>query len=91
MNPPHRYLRDLLQTARQLGGVVGVLLILLSIPGIIALLTPGDHATRVLSCLAVGVAVVSGLLCALGVSLLWYGLRGALRFRAPARIRIRRR
>jgi hypothetical protein len=89
MNALRLYLRDFLNSARRVGGVVGVLLMLLTVPGIIAPALKSDWA-RGLPWLPVGLAVVSGVLSILGLGLLLYGIRGALRFGPRPRIRTRR-
>jgi hypothetical protein len=66
------------------------LIILLSLPGIIALVSHGDWAQG-LPWLPVCLAIVSGLLLVLGVILLWYGLAESLRFGTLSRFRFRRR
>jgi hypothetical protein len=90
MNALRLYLRDFLHATRQVGRVVGVLIVLLSVPGIIAPSLRSDWA-RGLPWLPVGVAVVSGVLLILGLGLLSYGVRGAVRFGPRPRLRPRRR
>jgi hypothetical protein len=86
MNALRRYLRDFLNTARQLGGLLGVLIMLLSVPGMIAPALSGDWA-RGLPWLPVGLAVVSGVLWTLGLGLLLYAIRGRVRFGPRLRVR----
>jgi hypothetical protein len=62
----------------------------LSAPGTIALLWPGEWA-RGLPWLPVALAVFSGLLLLIGVTLLWQGLRRFLRFSPVARLKLRHR
>jgi hypothetical protein len=68
---------------------MGALLIVLSVPGMLAPVSTGDWAYG-LPWLPVALAVFSSLLFVLGVSLLWQGIRGALRFGPSARWRLRR-
>jgi hypothetical protein len=89
MNALRLYWRDFLHSARRIGAVVGVLMMLLSVPGIIAPTLPGELA-HAIPWLPVGLAVVSGVLLILGLGLLLYGIRGALRFGLRPRIRTRR-
>ena len=89
MNALRLYLRDFLNSARRIEGVVGVLMMLLSVPGIMAPALPGDLA-HAIPWLPVGLAVVSGILLILGLGLLLYGIRGAWRFGLRPRIRTRR-
>jgi hypothetical protein len=88
MNGQHPYLRDFSKTARQVGGFLGVLIMLLSVPGMIAPTLSGDWA-RGLPWLPVGLAVVSGVLWALGLGLLLYAIRRRVHF--GPRLRVRRR
>jgi hypothetical protein len=90
MNALRHYWRDLLETARRVGGFIGVLISLLSIPGIVAPALRSEWALG-LPWLPVGLAVVSGVLLILGLGLLLYGIRGAWRFGPRLRLRARRR
>jgi len=90
MNALRVYWRDFLNSARRIGGLVGVLILLLSVPGMIAPALPGDWAHGIPS-LPAALAVVSGILTILGLALIWYGIRDALRFGPRLRIRPRRR
>jgi hypothetical protein len=90
MNALRHYLRDFLASARRVGGVVGVLIVLLSVPGLFAPALKSDLALG-LRWLPVGLAVFSGVLMILGLGLLLYGIRGVLRFGPRFRVRPRRR
>jgi hypothetical protein len=90
MNALRLYWRDFLNSARRIGGLVGFLILLLSVPGMIAPLLPGDWA-RGIPWLPIALAAVSGVLMILGLTLLWYGMRDALRFGPRLRLRPRRR
>jgi hypothetical protein len=87
---PRRYLSDLFGLAEPLGGFLGVLMILFSIPGIFALVSPGEWA-RGLPWLPVAIGVLSSLLLVLGLILLWQAFRGVLRFSPLARLWSRHR
>jgi hypothetical protein len=84
------YLRDFLASARRVGGFVGVLIMLLSVPGLFAPALHSDLA-RGLRWLPVGLAAFSGVLTIVGLGLFLYGMRGVLRFGPRLRLRPRRR
>jgi len=90
MNPLRLYLRDFLASARRVGGFVGALIMLLSVPGLFAPALRSDLAPG-LRWLPVGLAVLSGVLVILGIGLLLYGIRGVLRFGPRFRVRSRHR
>jgi hypothetical protein len=76
-----RYLRDFAAVSRQLGALLGAFLIVLSIPGILTLLGPGDViALHVSGAWRIGIAMLSGLFCAIGVYLVFAALRLSLYF-----------
>jgi hypothetical protein len=89
MNALRLYWRDFLNSARRIGGVVGVLIMLRAVPGLIAPALPGDWAHGI-PWLPVGLAGVCSVLMILGLGLSWYGIRGVLRFGPRLRLRPRR-
>ena len=84
------YLRGFFGLVERIGGPLGFLIILLSLPGIIALVSSGDWAHG-LPWLPAAVAAFSSLLLILGVILLWHGVRRALLFNPLARLWFRYR
>jgi hypothetical protein len=90
MKSQHIYLNELLSAIRGAGLFVGTLLILLGVPGIVGALTVGDNAARVLPWLPLAVALFSGLLCAIGVSMVLLAGGRFLRFSLLARRRVGR-
>jgi uncharacterized BrkB/YihY/UPF0761 family membrane protein len=89
MNALRRYLRDLLKTVRHIGGLLGLLIVLLSVPGMVAPALSGEWAQG-LPWLPFVLAVVSGILSILGLTLSFYGMRGLFRFGPRLRVRHRR-
>lgn len=76
-----RYLKDIARVIRQLGALIGTILILLSAPGILALLISGDYlASHTSGALRISIAVVSGLFCAIGVYMVYAAIRISLYF-----------
>jgi len=69
-----RYFVDLITVIHQLGVIVGPVLILLSAPGIIALYATNDF-THVSGPIRVGVALMSGAFCAIGVCMTFVSIR----------------
>lgn len=90
INPFGHYLSDLFRLAEAVGGPLGILLILLSLPGIFTPIAQGDWA-RGLPWLPAVIAAFSSFLLLVGIILFWQGLRRALRFSALARLWYRRR
>jgi hypothetical protein len=84
-----RYLRDFAAVSRQLGALLGAFLILLSIPGILALMSPRDLiASHVSGAWRIGIAMLSGLFCAIGVYLMFAALRLSLYFGFRDRVQL---
>jgi hypothetical protein len=86
INPPRHYLSDLFRLAEAVGAPLGILLILLSLPGIFTPLVQGGWAEG-LPWLPAVMAAFSSFLMLFGVVLLWRGLRRVLRFTPFARPR----
>lgn len=84
-----RYFRDLARLGHQTAAPLGVLIILLSLPGMIGVLFTDDWS-QALPWLPDALFVFSSLLFACGILFLWLGLRRALRFGLPIRPRARR-
>jgi hypothetical protein len=86
----NRYLQDFRRFVRQLGPAAGLLVMLVSLPGIIVPAMP-DEWTRAVSWLPPALAGVSSLLFVVGLGLLWHWLRRAWRFGPRLALRSRPR
>jgi hypothetical protein len=83
------YLRDFAIVSRQLGALLGTFLIFLSFPGFLILLRSNDIlAPHISGAWRIGIAVVSGLFCAIGVYLLFASLRLWLYFSLRDRVQL---
>jgi hypothetical protein len=88
MNALRIYWHDFLNSTRQVGGLVGGLMMLLSVPGILAPALPSDWA-HAIPWLPFALAGVSAVLMILGLGVWFCAVRDAWRF--GLRLRIRRR
>ena len=90
MNSWRWYWHAIAMLAQQMGAFVGTFMFLLALPGVIVPLASDSGSKDVLPWFSAGVAVVSTLLCALGASLVFFGIRNSLHFGLLARLRGRR-